>query len=195
VALAGPATPLRYFTDGPVSRVRFDGRPLAAAWRSYSRHASLVDRALRRSAGRGDADRQPRRHVTAVAEFSDAEAEELGPLLRRTSSVVSQLVEAEQVYNCLWSHAGGVRGHLHYVVQPVTKQQMSAFDAYGPGLTLAMSRSGQMPDVDDVERVAERARRLFAINSAGWTLGGGEGDAHGLLAALWLASNVLRARL
>jgi diadenosine tetraphosphate (Ap4A) HIT family hydrolase len=107
---------------------------------------------------------KPRRHVTAVAELSDAEAKELGPLLRRTSAVVSRLVEAEQVYNCLWSHAGGVRGHLHYVVQPVTKQQMSAFDAHGPGLTLAMFRSGRLPDAEDVERVAEQARRLFAIN-------------------------------
>jgi diadenosine tetraphosphate (Ap4A) HIT family hydrolase len=70
---------------------------------------------------------KPARHVTAVAELSEAEAIELGPLLRRSLSVVSRLVESEQVYNCLWSHAGGVPVHIHYVVQPVTKTQMATF--------------------------------------------------------------------
>jgi diadenosine tetraphosphate (Ap4A) HIT family hydrolase len=107
---------------------------------------------------------KPRRHVTAVAELSDPEAEQLGPLLRRTSTVVSRLVQAEQVYNCLWSHAGGVPTHLHYVIQPVTKQQMSAFAAHGPALTMVLLRNGQLPPTDDVEQVAERARRLFASN-------------------------------
>jgi hypothetical protein len=78
--------------------------------------------------------------------------------------VVSGLVEAEQVYNCLWSHAGGFPSHLHYVIQPVTKQQMSDLAAHGPALMMAMFRSGQVPAVDDVERVAEQARRLFAID-------------------------------
>jgi diadenosine tetraphosphate (Ap4A) HIT family hydrolase len=73
----------------------------------------------------------PVRHVTAVAELSDAEARELGPLLRTASAVASWLVQAEQVYNCLWSHAGSVPGHLNYVVQPITQQQMTDFDAYG----------------------------------------------------------------
>lgn len=49
---------------------------------------------------------KPERHVTAVAELSHAEASEPGPLLQQTSWVASQLVEAEQIYNCLWSHAG-----------------------------------------------------------------------------------------
>jgi ATP adenylyltransferase len=59
---------------------------------------------------------KPRRHVSAVAELSDPEAEQLGPLPRRISAVVSRLVEAEQVDNCLWSHAGGFPTHLHYVI-------------------------------------------------------------------------------
>jgi diadenosine tetraphosphate (Ap4A) HIT family hydrolase len=106
---------------------------------------------------------KPRRHVTAVAELSDWEAEELGPLLRAASAVVSRLVDPAQVYNCLWSHAGGVPGHLHYVIQPVTKTQMSDFGAHGPALTMAMFRHGEVPATVDVERVAEQARRLFAI--------------------------------
>jgi diadenosine tetraphosphate (Ap4A) HIT family hydrolase len=106
---------------------------------------------------------KPRRHVTAVAALSDAEADELGPLLRQISAAVSRLVDAEQAYNCLWSHAGRIPGHLHYVVQPVTHQQMSDFDAHRADLTLAIFRSGQIPSVHDVNRIAERARRLFAV--------------------------------
>jgi galactose-1-phosphate uridylyltransferase len=113
--------------------------------------------------GLGTLIAKPRRHVTAVAELSDAEAEELGPLLRAASAVVSRLVDPAQVYNCLWSHAGGVAGHLRYVIQPVTRTQMSDFVAHGPALTMAMLRHGEVPATVDVERVAEQARRLFAI--------------------------------
>ena len=105
---------------------------------------------------------KPQRHVTAVADLSDDEARELGPLLRRASAVARDLVDAEQVYNCLWSHAGRVPVHIHYVVQPVTRKQMRDLDAYGPGLQIAMFAAGVAPDRAEVERVADRARRLFA---------------------------------
>jgi diadenosine tetraphosphate (Ap4A) HIT family hydrolase len=106
---------------------------------------------------------KPERHVTAVADLSAAEAAELGPLLRQASWVASQLVNAEQVYNCLWSHAGGIPGHLHYVVQPVTRQQMSDHDRYGPGLQLAMFEANLAPDPGEVLPVADHARQLFAM--------------------------------
>jgi diadenosine tetraphosphate (Ap4A) HIT family hydrolase len=101
------------------------------------------------------------RHVTAVADLSKEESEELGPLLQGASSVASQLAVADQVYNCLWSHAGGVPVHIHYVIQPVTKEQMATFSSYGPTLQTAMFSSGTKPDPKDVERVAAQARRLF----------------------------------
>lgn len=49
---------------------------------------------------------KPIRHVTAVADLTDDEVVELGPLLRRCSRLAAELVGAEQVYNTLWSHAG-----------------------------------------------------------------------------------------
>ena len=104
---------------------------------------------------------KPERHVTAVADLTDDEARELGPLLQRTSQVAGQLVDADQVYNCLWSHAEGEPVHVHYVVQPVTKAQMSGLGAHGPGLQVAMFSTGRSPDPADVERVSERARLLF----------------------------------
>ena len=105
---------------------------------------------------------KPERHVMSVADLSEEEAVELGPLLRRASIVANHLVDADQVYNCLWSHAGGVPVHIHYVVQPVTKDQMSAFGARGPNLQVAMFSTGEPPARAEVERVATLARLRFA---------------------------------
>jgi ATP adenylyltransferase len=110
---------------------------------------------------------KPARHVTAVADLSAAEAAELGPLLHQTSWVARQLVEAEQVYNCLWSHAGGVPVHIHYVVQPVTRHQMTTYSAHGPGLQVAMFGAGITPNASDVAVVADHARQLFACQRDG----------------------------
>lgn len=107
---------------------------------------------------------KPGRHVTAVADLSRTEAAELGPLLQQTSWVASQLIDAEQVYNCLWSHAGGVPVHLHYVVQPVTRQQMAAYQCHGPRLQVAMFGAALAPDAGEVASVADQARRLFALS-------------------------------
>jgi hypothetical protein len=74
-------------------------------------------------------------------------------------------VDAEQVYNCLWSHAGGVPGHLHYVIQPVTRDQLSVYESHGPGLQMAMFRAGLAPDADEVLAVADQARYLFAAEA------------------------------
>jgi diadenosine tetraphosphate (Ap4A) HIT family hydrolase len=106
---------------------------------------------------------KPARHVTAVADLTDEEADELGPLLRQASRAATQLVDAEQVYNCLWSHAGGVPVHIHYVVQPVTLAQMESFGGggYGPALQKEMFRNGPALEVAAIETVAEQARSLF----------------------------------
>jgi diadenosine tetraphosphate (Ap4A) HIT family hydrolase len=105
---------------------------------------------------------KPERHVTSVADLTDDEAAELGPLLRSASSVAAQLVASEQVYNCLWSHAGGVPVHIHYVVQPVTAEQMAEFDAHGPRLQVAMFTRGEELPAAEIDRLAEQARQAFA---------------------------------
>lgn len=104
---------------------------------------------------------KPHRHVTAVADLTQAEAAELGPVLVRAAAVARQLVDAEQVYNCLWSHAGGVPVHIHYVVQPVTAEQMTRFGCLGPSLQVAMFSAGERPDDGQVDVVADRARARF----------------------------------
>ena len=106
---------------------------------------------------------KPERHVTSVADLTVAEAAELGPLLRRASQVARELIQAEQVYNCLWSHAGGAPVHIHYVIQPITTDQLTHFGTHGPTLQVAMFAAADAPDPDDVERVADSARVLFSI--------------------------------
>jgi diadenosine tetraphosphate (Ap4A) HIT family hydrolase len=108
---------------------------------------------------------KPRRHVTIVADLTRDEASELGPVLRTASLVAGELVQAEQVYNCLWSHAGGVPVHIHYVVQPVTKDLIERHASHGPALQVAMFAEGEVPDADRVEAIADLARAAFERSS------------------------------
>lgn len=110
---------------------------------------------------------KPRRHVTSVAALTDDEASELGPLLRIASMIAGELVCAEQVYNCLWAHAGGVPVHIHYVVQPVIADVMERHGSYGPALQVAMFAEGKGPPEDLIEDVAHRARTAFAHRPGG----------------------------
>ncbi|WP_433176749.1 HIT family protein [Actinoallomurus sp. CA-150999] len=100
----------------------------------------------------------PLRHVVHVADLNEAESAALGPLLQRTAAAVTEVVRPEQVYVCLWSHAGGIPGHIHFVVQPITKADMTRFNAGGPELQTAMFRAGELPDESEVEAVCVRLR-------------------------------------
>ncbi len=105
---------------------------------------------------------KPLRHVVSVAELTDAEAMEMGPLLARASRVVNQLVAPEQTYVCLWSHHEKVPGHIHFVVQPVTKDQVAEHERVGPYLQTDMFSTAQMPDDRAVEHFASAARDRFS---------------------------------
>ncbi|MEU8589182.1 hypothetical protein AB0C59_19575 [Streptomyces sp. NPDC048664] len=108
--------------------------------------------------GTGTVVVKPVRHVEHVAELTAAEAAELGPLLRRVSAAVTSVMDPDQVYVCLWSHAGGVPGHVHFVVQPAVREDMSRYDAFGPGLQRAMAEDGRFPDPARIEEVCDRLR-------------------------------------
>jgi diadenosine tetraphosphate (Ap4A) HIT family hydrolase len=101
---------------------------------------------------------KPLRHVVHLADLPADEAVELGPLLRTAAAVVTELLRPEQVYVCLWSHAGGKPGHIHYVVQPISRETMDRHGAYGPGLQVAMFAAGEALDADGVDAFCERAR-------------------------------------
>jgi diadenosine tetraphosphate (Ap4A) HIT family hydrolase len=104
---------------------------------------------------------KPVRHVVHVAQLEPDEAAELGPLLQQTSAVVTRLLQPEQVYVCLWSHAGGVPVHIHFVVQPVSRETMEAHGAKGPSLQVAMFQAGQELPEAEVEAFCERARAAW----------------------------------
>ena len=104
---------------------------------------------------------RPKRHVTRVAELTDTEVAALGPLLRTTARVVDELVRPEQVYVWLFSHAGAVPVHIHYVVQPATREAMDELGEYGPHLTVEMFKRNVSPDPEQMAAFAERARAAW----------------------------------
>lgn len=93
---------------------------------------------------------KPFRHCLHIWDLSDVEAAELGPLLKKTAGVVRSLVQPDQVYCLLWSHANGVPGHIHYVLQPARNEE------WGKDI------QREPPRKEDVEPIAEQARKLFA---------------------------------
>lgn len=103
---------------------------------------------------------KPKRHVVHVGDLGDDEAAALGPLLKRTASVVAELTTPSQVYVCLWSHAGGEPVHVHFVVQPVTKRQRLEHGG-GVRLQAAMFDAGVLPPPEQVEAFAAKARTAF----------------------------------
>jgi diadenosine tetraphosphate (Ap4A) HIT family hydrolase len=103
---------------------------------------------------------KPERHVVHVADLDDDEAAELGPLLRDAARVTTELTAPEQVYFSLWSHAGGVSGHIHFVVLPVTSETMARFGR-GPTIHVAMFDADEYADPADVEVFADAARQRW----------------------------------
>ncbi|MGW6058736.1 HIT family protein [Streptomyces sp. NPDC055189] len=112
---------------------------------------------------------KPLRHITGVHEMSTGESAELGPLLTRVTSALRTAVgdECEQVYVCLWSHAGRVPGHIHFVVQPARTSDIDRHGgAYGPALQAAMFAGGAEFEQGAVEELCARVRRALAEDSA-----------------------------
>jgi len=104
---------------------------------------------------------KPKRHVVHIWELANDEARELGPLLTETAAVAAELTTPDQVYVCQWSHKGGVPVHIHFVVQPMTRELR---DRHGGGahVQAAMFDANEPPPAADVEAFAERARAAFA---------------------------------
>jgi diadenosine tetraphosphate (Ap4A) HIT family hydrolase len=109
---------------------------------------------------------KPLRHCVHVSDLTEEEAAELGPLLRTVSRCVEELNEADQVYVCLWSHAGWVPGHIHFVVQPSWNRLRDRYSKPGPTIQVEMFREDVPPPREEVEAFCDRARRW-----PGWTAG------------------------
>lgn len=104
----------------------------------------------------------PVRHLIHVADLSAAETRPLGGILHAAARVTTELIGPEQVYVNLWSHADARPGHIHFVVQPVTRQTMDHFAGrFGPSLQAAMFRAAEPEPNEAVEAFADAARLMF----------------------------------
>lgn len=103
---------------------------------------------------------KPKRHITHVWELNEAEAQEHGPLLRDVSSALAQVLEPEQIYVNLWSHAGGRPVHIHWVLQSVAPVRDD--DLYGPHLQVSMFDRGEAPPRAAVEKLSDELRLILS---------------------------------
>ena len=104
---------------------------------------------------------KPLRHIVGLADMSDAEAADLGPLMQRATSIIKALTDADQVYACLWSHAEWKPGHIHFVLQPAWNALRSRYPGPGPALQMAMFTEAQALDPHAVQAFCARARSAF----------------------------------
>ena len=104
---------------------------------------------------------KPKRHVVHVWQLSEAEAKEMGPILKEASRVVKEITDCDRTYICLWFHAGWIPGHIHYVVQPAYNSQRE-FSNPGPVLQAEMFAKNEPLVVSEVEAICNRARRIFS---------------------------------
>jgi ATP adenylyltransferase len=102
---------------------------------------------------------KPKRHITHIWELDEQESRELGPLLQQVTSVLAGLLEPEQIYATLWSHAGGTPVHIHWVLQPIPAAR--ADDLIGPHLQAAMFDRAELPPRVEVEAIADELRAIF----------------------------------
>ena len=148
--------PVPFFGD--CNQVEHDG---GAQHDVQRRHDRIAERPIG-PLGVGTLIVKPKRHVVHVADLSSAESSEMGLVLRQAAEVVTRLESPEQVYVTLWSHMHAVPGHIHFVVQPVTKARMAEHGGkHGSRLQVEMFDRKVGPDPIEAAAFAERARETW----------------------------------
>lgn len=104
---------------------------------------------------------KPLRHCLHVWDLTDEETQELGPLLRQVAATIQAILEPDQVYVCLWSHAGWKPGHIHFVLQPAWNHQGQGHQRPGPFLQVDMFMDGVQLSRQEVEAFSARAREVI----------------------------------
>jgi diadenosine tetraphosphate (Ap4A) HIT family hydrolase len=107
---------------------------------------------------------RPFRHCLHVWDLTEEEAQELGPLLHKMTSLIKNLLSPDQVYICLWSHAGWTPGHIHFVLQPSWDGLKEKHKKPGPFLQVDLFAFGEKPNRDEVEAFAEKARQMLGAS-------------------------------
>jgi len=110
---------------------------------------------------------KPFRHCTHLWELTDGEVRELGPVLRRAAATIQTILKPDQVYVCLWSHAGWKAGHLHFVVQPSWDHLQRQHQRPGPFLQVEMLEENVQPSRDRIQAFAGEAREIIQTQKSG----------------------------
>jgi ATP adenylyltransferase len=104
----------------------------------------------------------PVRHVERVAELSEVETHELADLMRLAAKVIDEILAPEQTYVCMWSHGPHGPRHLHWIVQPVSRDLVQLHGGKtSEELQLAMFEAQAYPDRVDIEAYCDRVRALL----------------------------------
>jgi diadenosine tetraphosphate (Ap4A) HIT family hydrolase len=104
---------------------------------------------------------KPFRHCVGFWELADEETAQLAPLLHRVSATIQSILEPDQVYICLWSHAGWQPGHVHFVLQPSWNAQGQQHERPGPFLQAEMFDENRPVPRPEIEAFANRAREVI----------------------------------
>jgi diadenosine tetraphosphate (Ap4A) HIT family hydrolase len=108
---------------------------------------------------------KPFRHTVHLSDLRVEETAELGPLLQRAAQVIQVLAAADQVYVCLWSHAGWEPVHIHFVLQPAWNALRERYPGPGPLLQVSMFAAGEPLDPIAVQEFCDRARRALQVET------------------------------
>jgi len=104
----------------------------------------------------------PNRHVVALDELTQAEAADLGPLLRDVSAALREVVHCDKTYVALFAEAAGFQ-HIHFHVIP--RQAGLAAGLRGPDVfgLLGGDPAGHVPDELRDQIAVDVARALSAL--------------------------------
>lgn len=106
---------------------------------------------------------KPMRHCLHMWELTNEETRELGPLLCQAAATIQAILTPDQVYVCLWSHAGWQPGHLHFVLQPSWNHWQQEHQRPGPFLQVDMFEANVQPHRKEIEAFAAKAREVIRI--------------------------------
>ena len=86
---------------------------------------------------------------------------ELGPLLHRVTDTIRVILKPDQIYVCLWSHAGWKPGHLHFIIQPSWNHLKREHQHPGPFLQVDMFKANVLPSNKEIKAFCKKAKELI----------------------------------
>lgn len=107
---------------------------------------------------------KPLRHCTGLWELTEPESRELGPLIKLATATIKNLTNADQIFSSLWSFSDGQPGHIHFVLQPVSRTDRDRVGRSGPFIQTATFEENKTPDVEAVAEFCDRAREWLVVH-------------------------------